>query len=212
MNRKTIRMEAGGIRTISRNFWGAAEEKLDEAAYAIKNMETALDRIAFEQGWCQFVDALEEFWTRFYDEGKTSFTTFEPWAGYIKAQKKEDALLQYLYQARHQNQHGRIAIDWEETKLLIAPGFNGHLKQIKIFPDETYEFDAKPSHPTLPEAEIVLSPGKPNLPVIENKKHGQSFIPPKGSDGRPLRPIKAAHEGIVFYKNVLAEAIAKFIN
>lgn len=210
MIRKVIRMETGGIRPISRNFWGAAEEKLDEAAYAIKNMETALDRIAFEQGWCQFVDALEQFWTRFYDEGKASFTTFEPWAGYIKAKRKEDALLQYLYQARHQSQHGRFLINWEESKLLIAPRFNGHLKQIKIFADETYELDAIPIHPALPEAEIVLSPGKANLPIIENR--GQSFIPPKGTDDHPLPPIEVAHKGIIFYKSVFSEAIAKFSN
>lgn len=160
MTRKRIQSVNGAIAPTSRSLWFSALEKLYEAEAAIVQMRNAQDRIAYEVGW-----------TRFVDEGKAAFPAFEPWAGAIDAQRKSEDLLKYLYQARHQSQHGRIAMQWEEPKLMIAASFNGHFQALRAFPDGTYEIEATPLHPTIPDAAIVHGPGKPKLPMIENKKH-----------------------------------------
>src|SRR5687768_17498609 len=109
-----------GIQPVRRGVWHAAWEKLQEAETAIRRMQDASDRIEYEGGWTQFVDSLEEFWTRFFDEGKQSFTRFQPWAGAFDAERRRDDLLRYLYQARHQSQHGRISLEWGEGRFVIA--------------------------------------------------------------------------------------------
>ena len=213
MTRKKIELEHWGIQPISRGRWFAAAEKLYEAEAAIGDMRGAANRIEYEAGWTRFVDSIEEFWTRFFDEGKTEFTGFQPWAGTIIARRKSDELLTYLYQARHQSQHGRIAMQWAEQKLVIAPNFNGHIRGLEIFPDGTYEIDSTPSHPSLPDATIVHAPGKPILPQIENKKFEQSFPAPQTSNGIQLQdasPVGVASQGLAFYRDVLKEALAKF--
>jgi hypothetical protein len=213
MTRKHIQTAKGAIAHVSRPLWFAATEKLHEADGAITQMRNAHDRINYEAGWMQFVDSLEEFWARFFDEGKTAFTSFQPWAGAIDAQRKADELLNYLYQARHQSQHGRIAMLWEEPKLLIAPNFNGHIRGFKLFPDGTYEIDATPLQPTLPDATITHDPGNAILPIIKNKKHRQTFNPPIHFKGQPLQeltPISVAQLGLDFYRDIIFQGMQKF--
>ena len=213
MTRKRIETVKGAIAPISRTLWFGASEKMHEAADALAQMRNAQDRINYEAGWTRFVDSLEEFWTRFYDEGKATFPAFQPWAGSVVALRKDEELLKYLYQARHQSQHGRIAMQWEESKHLIAPNFNGHIRGLRIFPDGTYEIDAAPLHPTLPDATIVHDPGNPILPTIENKKHKQTFNPPTIFRGQPIldrAPLSVAQIGLDFYEEILSQALEKF--
>jgi len=210
---KQIQNIQGAIAPVSRSLWHAAFEKLSEADQAIAQMRSAQDRIEYEAGWTRFVDSLEEFWSRFFDEGKTKFSDFQPWAGAIDAQRKSDEVLTYLYQARHQSQHGRISMRWQEPKLLIAPKFNGHIRGFKVFPDGSYEMDATALHPSLPEATLAQDPGNAELPIIENKKHRQSFNPPTTFNGQPLAeqtPVAVARIGLEFYRDVLSRAVTKF--
>jgi hypothetical protein len=214
MTRKRIQAVKGAIAPTSRPIWFSALEKLHEAEAAIVQMRNAQDRIAYEAGWTRFVDSLEEFWVRFFDEGKAAFPAFQPWAGAIDAQRKGEDLLKYLYQARHQSQHGRIAMQWEEPKLMIAPSFNGHIRALRAFPDGTYEIDATPLHPTLPDAIITHDPGKPRLPTIENKKYKQSFSPPTSFRGQRIHdptPLSVAQLGLGFYSTMLSRALEKFV-
>ncbi|MEI7813637.1 MAG: hypothetical protein WCJ13_02450 [Coriobacteriia bacterium] len=213
MSRKKIELEDGAILPVRRGLWVAAVEKLHEAEAGIHQMVEAQDRIQYEAGWTRFVDSLEEFWTRFFDEGKSGFSDFQRWAGTQIACRKRESLLKYLAQARHQSQHGRIALDWEEGLLQVAPGFTGAIRRLQVFEDGTYEFDATPAHSSVPEPTLVHSPGRPHLPVVENKKHGGSFPPPTMYQGRPLEdqsPVGVARVGMQFYSEVLEQAFAEF--
>lgn len=213
MNRKQIQLVPGAIAPTSRSLWFAAFEKLHEAEMAVEQMRSATNRIEYEAGWTRFVDSLEEFWNRFFDEGKTKFSRFQPWAGEIDAQRKSDELLIYLYQARHQSQHGRISMRWTEPKTLIAPNFNGHIRGFKHFPDGSYEIDATPLRPSLPDATVAYDPGCAELPIIENKKHRQTFSPPNTFNRELLlekSPVAVAQVALDFYRDVLTRANAKF--
>lgn len=96
MTRKQIQPVSGAIAPKSRALWSSAFEKIQEAESAINQMRSAHDRIEYEAGRTRFVDSLEEFWARFFDEGKANFTNFQPWAGAIVAQRSSEELLSYL--------------------------------------------------------------------------------------------------------------------
>lgn len=213
MVRRKIEIAPGAIAPTARHLWSAATEKLHEAELGLSQMLNAKDRIEFEQGWTRSIDCIEEFWTRFFHEGRNSFSNFQPWAGAIDAERKNDHLLQYLYQARHQSQHGRIALEWDEGLLQIAPGFNGQLRGLKIFPDGTFELDSTPAHPSVREAHVVFSGGNARLPVIHNRKHKQLFNPPKEHRGVPLHdlsPIHVIRLGLEYYVSIVNVAVKKF--
>ncbi|MCV2367023.1 hypothetical protein [Roseateles oligotrophus] len=213
MARKQIQFLAGAIAPAPRSLWSSAQEKLHEAGVAIEQMQQAHDRIQFEAGWSRFVDSIEEFWARFFDEGKSTFSNFQPWAGALDARRKSDDLLGYLCQARHQSQHGRIAISWTEPRLQIAPNFSGHIRGLKFFADGTFEFDASPLHHSIPEATVVFDPGAAELPIIENKRHKQKFNPPKSFEGQSLdacTPVAASLAALGFYRRALSLAFEEF--
>jgi len=91
-----IEDKPGSLVPVNRGLWNYAFEKLVEAKAGIQQMDSASDRVAFEAGWIRFVDSLEEFWTSFFDEGKEKFSSFQPWAGKFRKERKDDPLLQYL--------------------------------------------------------------------------------------------------------------------
>ena len=213
MIRRKIEIAPGALAPVVRQPWSSALEKLNEAELGLSQMINAKDRVEFEQGWSRSVDSLEEFWTRFFDEGKNSFSSFQPWAGAIDAERTKDQLLQYLRQARHQSQHGRISLEWEEGRLQIAPEFNGHLRGLKIFPDGTFELDATPAHSSILEASVVFSGGDAKLPVINNRNEKRSFDPPQEHRGEPLHTLLPTHVislGLEYYGNILNQALEKF--
>lgn len=214
MNRKFIQLEKGAIAPSVRELWDAAREKLVEAESALAAMQSARNRVSYEMAWSQFVDAVEEFWCRFFDEGKTSFTNFQPWAGAIDKERKDDETLQYFYQARHQSQHGRIPISWEQPQLILGRGFSGHMYGLKIYPDGSYDAQAESIGPAGQQFVVEHAPGNPVLPTIENKRHKQTFSPPSRHIGIPVvdrSPTKVSRMVLDYYRNVLNRAIAKFV-
>jgi len=213
MNRKPIDLHPGAIAPVLRRLWHSAAEKLDEAQRGVEQMAAASDRIAFENGWTTFVDSLQEFWVRFFDEGKARFTAFQPWAGAIDATRKKDDLLNYLIQSRHQSQHGHIALKWSEGRLYLAPGFNGWITSTQIFPDGTYQMESTPTPGSSEVARITHDPGSAELPEIINRQRKQEFPPPSLHCGELIpnkSPIAVARMALFFYANVLRYALEKF--
>jgi len=196
-----------------RGLWHSAVEKLHEAHAAIRIMETANDRVTYESGWIRFVESLEECWTSFFDEGTKVSTKFQPWAGRILAERKADELLQYLYQARHQSQHGRISLEWSAATMQVAPGYSGCIKNLQVFSDGSFEVDATPSGNTNNQLKLVVKHGDARLPVINNKKHNQVYQPPskhQGQDVRAHSPIDIAKLGAQYYEDIVKEAMQRF--
>lgn len=215
MIRKFIQPEKGAIAPTTRELWDAAREKLDEAETALAKMQAARDRVSYEVAWSQCVDSVEEFWCRFFDEGNTAFTNFQPWAGVIIQERKEDETLQYFYQARHQSQHGRIVMTWEEPKLIVGRGFAGRMYGLRIHPDGSYEADAESNVPTGQPFLVENAPGKPILPTIENKRHKQNF--PAPSVHRGIRIVDRSPNTVVrlvldYYGSVMSQAVRKFVD
>lgn len=214
MIRQKIEIENGAIAPVKRTLWAAAVEKLQEAQAGLQQMNTAKDRIAFEQGWIRAVDSLAVFWVRFFDEGKASFSNFQPWAGKQEVDWKKDELMMYLYQSRHISQHGRFEFEWGVGQLRIAPNFNGHIKALAIFDDGTYSINATKLPGAVAEAAVRFAGGHASLPVLKNKREQPGRYPPPtvldGVSRRRLTPAEAVKAGIDYYTNILDVALKKF--
>lgn len=209
-----VELLAGAIVPLERGLWHAAWEKLQEAATGIEQMENANNRIEYENGWTRMVDSLEEFWARFFDEGRGTFSSFQPWAGAIDAKRKGDELLAYLYQARHQSQHGRLSLEWGDGEIETGGGeFFGTIRNFKLFSDGTFEADVNKAPGSGASLRTIHEPGKARLPPIENKKHKQLFRPPAEHLGNLIEmpsPINVGRLGVLFYEDVLRKGYEKF--
>mgnify|MGYP003606917359 CR=1 FL=1 len=211
--RKYITDDEDSIRPIHRPLWHAAEEKLYEAKAAIDKMAVAKDRIQYEAGWTQFIDSLEEFWVRFYAEGNDLFTNFQPWAGKVESERKSEQLLQYLYQARHQSQHGMVAVQWGPSYHTFGKGFSGIEYGTVVYSDGTYDAALVPMGPQSSNSFVQRMHGDPQLPIIENKRYKQAYHPPRVFQGKTLNgpsPVTVARLAHSFYAEVLTKAKAKF--
>jgi len=170
-----IELSNGSLSPNKRGLWYSAIEKLQEAQIGIEQMKEAQDRISYETGWIRFIDSLEEAWTSFFDEGKEMFSNFQPWVGTIVKKRKSDPLLSYIYQARHQSQHGRISIEWEEETIHIAPIYYGHIRDLKIFSDGSFEVEANPLGGCPRMQKIISTPLYMVLFLYENTIYSGHF-------------------------------------
>jgi hypothetical protein len=177
-------------------------------------MENAEHRVAYETGFVRFIDSLEEYWTSFFDEGKKSFTAFQPWAGKYVKLRKDDELLRYLYQARHKSQHQRFRIDWGPASIQVAPGYFGTIRDLKVMQDGTFEVDAHPtSDKEANKVTLKQNYGDPKLPDFENR--GVIYEAPTTYWGKPLKstvPHEVAKCGSDFYASTLLNAVERFSN
>lgn len=211
--RRIMGLAPGAILPVEKGLWVFAIEKLIEARAAIEDMRSADNRMSYEQAWTRFVDALQLAFVRFHDEGKKTFSTFQPWVGRYEGERKKDPLLHYLYKARNQVQHGSTPLEWSESRAIIGAGFHGAIYGLKIFPDGTYEMNSRPAEPAGNEATITISPGNPILPTIFDRVHKETIEPPTEHLGSPLNdcsPIAVAELALSYYENILQAAITKY--
>jgi hypothetical protein len=208
-----IEVAPGSLKPTIPHTWEMAEAKLNEAEHGILEMTSAHTRTEFTQGWIRFVDSIEEAFTRIYRDGCSKFSAFQPWIGVFDAERKSDELLSYIYQARHQSQHGGLELDWEDPSIQLAVGFNGTIKSLRILPDGTFEADATPL-PGAPESfRILYFTGKARLRDIENRKHKQRFPAPTTHLGNSLggiSPVIAANTCLAYYHSIIRKAKDKF--
>jgi hypothetical protein len=212
--RQKIEIEKGAIAPVKRRLWTAAVEKLQEAKAGLQQMNTAKDRIAFEQGWIRAVDSLAVFWVRFFDEGKAKFSSFQPWAGKQRVEWEKNDVTMYLYQSRHISQHGRFEFEWDRGQSRIAPNFSGHIKTLADFDGGTFSLSATKLPGAVTEAAVRFSGGQATLPVVINKQQGgKKYQPPMIKGGavcRQMTPSEAVKAGIDYYTNILDQAFTKF--
>jgi hypothetical protein len=206
-----IELAKGSLIPNKRELWYSTFEKFNEAKSGIQQMLKAQDRVSYESGWVRFVDSLEEAWTSFFHEGKTTFTNFQPWVAQITSKPRRSGLLKYLYESRHQSQHGNIALDWSAGKTRIAPNYYGHIKDLKVFSDQSFEVDANPLGNEYNKVTLVHSTGEPKLPTIDNR--GSIYNSPTEHLGIKLStgsPHMLANIAVNYYQDIFDKASQKF--
>ncbi len=195
-----------------RGLWFSAFEKLAEAQQGINEMGNADNRVSYVSGWVRFVDSLEESWTSFYFDGKNKYSNFETWANKIHKSERNNGLLKYCKVSRDQSQHGNIILEWTNAKTQIAPNFNGHIKNLKIFSDQTFEAEAS-SLGNNNVVTLVHSFGEPLLPSIYDARSKSTFHAPTEHLGSKLtsnKPEVIANIALNYYKDLYKKASEKF--
>lgn len=207
-----IKLSKDSLIPNQRGLWFSCFEKLEESRLGIQQMINANDRVTYESGWVRFVESIEESWTSFFEEGQKSFSNFQPWAG-ITIKHRKSGLLKYLTESRHQSQHGNIKLDWENGHIQIAPNYYGHIKDLKIFADNSFEVDATPLGEVHNKVTLVHSTGDAKLPTIVNKLRNTKFTPPTEHLGEKINttlPHQIAKIAINYYQGIYQNAVDKF--
>ena len=192
-----------------------AEDKLVEVEIHRRGLRQTMDRVSYQRAWCHCVDAIEEFWSRFYAEGKDHFSNFEPWIGPINKSRRKDPVLRYLIEARHQNQHGLFTLSWSQGHYRVGEGFSGLVRNVVIYKDGSYEAAITPNGSNQQEDLVRHVGGKPILPSIHNARTKETFCPPSSHMGQTLpqiNPTAAIDAGLSYYKKLLDNAREKFLD
>jgi hypothetical protein len=182
-----------------------SKQELRAARLALEGMRVARNLEEFAVSWRSFLDRIEKVWVKAERECQPFRSCFEPWQGTFKALRKNDALLRYLHQARHADQHSIQPT----TQELIAQ------LQLVIPPLGTVELQLDEEKQTLTVngeclVGIIRGPSYLLLP-IENR--GTTFAAPTEHLGVQLLrndALLVAEKGLAFYEDFVAKAGAEF--
>jgi hypothetical protein len=187
-----------------------AKKELRAAEAAIKSMRGATSFESFEFAWNDFLARIEKVWEKVEQACKSRGSKFQPWQGKYTNFRRKDALVRYLHQARHADQHTleeSVAFDRGSYsfKLLSKPGEGVHIKSLRIDHGRVTHYEGSAA------AQIIDQPARPILQRIKNR--GKSYNPPTQHLGLPLKdasPLAVADRGLRFYQDLVEDAELTF--
>lgn len=174
-------------------------------------MRSTADFDRYEEGWYLVLSELEKVWEKTKAAGTKLNTRFPPWFGEKKAERSQDPLLRFLYQARDADHHG---IEQVESVKYDPPSVGYYVPGGG--PQEVYiehaiiGYDGLVSYRGDKPLARRENPGKIKLQRVVNR--GNEFDPPNEHLGQPLRytdPVFVAHTGIKWYEQLVREAETK---
>jgi hypothetical protein len=182
-----------------------SKRELRAARLAVEGMRAADSFEDYISAWQTFLDRLEKVWVKVERECQPHRPAFEPWQAAAKKLRRDDALLAYLHQARHADQH-----TIQPTAADVLGGF-----QVKIPPGHTIEMSIDKAAGTitlrgLTEAAVLLGPCRILLPF---QNRGVVYTPPRSHLGASLddpSPHMVAERGLAFYTAFVRQAEVKF--
>lgn len=188
-----------------------AKARLRVAAHQLENAVKAKNHEEFSDHWYLFLIAAKNVYTILEQGAKTSPQSRQ-WFGAKKNERKNDPLLQYLFQARDDDEHGLGDV----TK--VAPGFVGigtmepgysNSISFSVSQDEKgrVTFNNLESRDGLP-IKIKAKPPHPVLLPVTGRGNIK-YAPPATHLGHPLpdsQPISVGKAGLAYLEALVAEA------
>lgn len=187
-----------------------ARARLRNAKRATASIEKCTDYDEFTDLWYTFLTSNKAIYTAL-NKGAKNSPKSRQWMGTKARQRKGDQLLQYLIQARDDDEHGLNKVTERKPGHLAigkaAPGFsqNFHIKSLIIdggkISGEIASMDNKP-------VLVELAPAHPILVRV----HGRGnipFDPPEEHLGKPLTdrlPLTVAKLAITYMESLIDEA------
>lgn len=187
---------------------------LTKAKIRLRTAEKVVDNLA----QCEDYDTFSELWYVFLTSSKSIYTVLEQgakaspqsrqWFGGKKKERRTDPLLQYIYQARNDDEHG-IEPTTEHVQGSLAIGVNrpGYSNHMTISGSLKTGFwatshDGKPVlvERTLPHVRLVIIHGRDEKIVYD---------PPTEHMGQPLTdtsPSNVAQLGLNYLSSLVEEA------
>jgi hypothetical protein len=181
-----------------------ASDKLEEAA-------AAPNYAAFCGAWYFFLTAAKNVYTTL-EQGAKDSPQSRQWFGAKKNERKSDPLLQYLFQARDDNEHGLSDVTKLEPASMaigrIKPGYSNAMT-LNVTTDDR----GKPtihkavSHDGLP---ILVESKSSHAALVPVTGRGNiTYNPPKSHLGSPLPddlPVTVGRLGLAYLELLVADA------
>ena len=189
-----------------------AQSRLRIAGKALDDLRAATNHQDFADTWYTFLAAAKNVYTSLEHASKDT-PQCRQWFGSIKAQRKSDELLQYLFQARDDEEHGvESATELQPGSLSIGvskPGFSGamHIRSMSIDGEgrlaslDATSLDGKP----------ILVESTPSRTVLKavTGRGNIKYDPPTSHLGNSLpdsNPISVAELGLAYLSGLVEEA------
>ena len=188
-----------------------AQSRLRIATKAIVELKAATNHQDFSDTWYTFLTAAKNVYTSLEQASKDT-PQCRQWFGAQKARRKSDELLQYLFQARDDEEHGvEAATELHQGSIgigVMKPGFSSsmHIRSIafdregKMAMDATSS-DGKPILVEVTPPHSILKPvtGRGNI----------MYDPPISHLGKPLpdnKPLTVAELGLTYLSDLVEQA------
>ena len=182
------------------------KSRLRVASEALRDLNTADTYDQFFDAWFVFLTAWKSIYTTLEQGAKPSPQSMQ-WFGGKARERKNDALLQYLFQARNDEEHGlkRSVEHGGGTQLYdVTPG-----QKISMLADPIYgKMRAVDVQTGQPLNLINEQPAGPTLAVVEDRNH-KKYYPPIGFLGEILvdsSPIGVAEAALKYMELLVDEA------
>lgn len=186
-----------------------AESRLRSAEGAVERMKSALDLRHFEDHWYEFLVASKNVWTVLKVGARVKAQSSQ-WFGGKEAERRRDPLLQYLYQARNDDEHGlRSSVEVVPGFLGVGKNAPGYSQAIRldgtIGPGGTLRVTSMDGKPILTE----VAPARAYLVPVHDRDEKTVYQPPCEHLSRPLTdtsPVAVAEVGLTYLRNLVAGA------
>jgi hypothetical protein len=187
-----------------------AKSRLRIAQKALGDLKTATSHQEFSDTWYTFLMAAKNVYTSLEQASKDA-PQCRQWFGAVKSVRKSDELLQYLFQARDDEEHGvEAATELQPESIAIGvskPGFSSSMHITALNIDRgTIHLDAT-SHDGKPIL-IEVSPAQTILKYVTGRGNVK-YNPPTSHLGIPLtsgNPIEVAELGLIYLSGLVTDA------
>lgn len=185
-----------------------AKSRLRVAEKALRELPLSKDYQAFTDTWYTFLVAAKNVYTVLEQGAKVSPQS-QQWFGGIKQARKRDELLQYLFEARNDDEHGlEQSTEHVPGSLAIGvakPGFSNSIMLNGILGQggtmNVTSLDGKP---------ILIEQTLPHTKLIGIKaRGGRTYNPPKFHNGRTLddqSPLNVASLRLAYLTALVGDA------
>lgn len=197
------------------NALAKARGRLRVAKQQLEAAEKAPSYEAFKDAWYLFLVAAKNVYTTL-EQGSKASARSRQWFGGKKADRKADPLLQYLFQARDDDEHGLSDVtNLQPGHLTIgraAPGYSNDMTihNLHVDGEGKVHIGGITAHDNLPVL-VEQMPGRAVLsPVIG--RGNNTYDPPLEHLGKPLAdsaPITVGKLCLVYLEALVTEAGAK---
>lgn len=188
-----------------------ASARLQLATTQLNVAEAALSYREFSDAWYLFLVSLKGVYN-YLEQGSKTNAQSRQWYGAKKQERKSDELLQYVFQARNDDEHGLDEITHHEPGSIglgvAGPGYaqTVHLRDVviengKLIHADMRSIDGSPVLAHIRESKIHLQP--------VTGRGGIIYQPPNSHLGKPLEdnnPIAVGKLALAYFTTLIDDA------
>lgn len=185
-----------------------AQNRLDKARESLARVEASRNFAEFGSAWTDFLIATNSIHS-ILEQGAKSNPRSRQWYGGKKNERRKDALLSYLHQARNADEHGIEPITvLKPGQITLTSSGSIALQSLIINNDGTVAAEFVPysegAHPV-----VKAEPASAVLISVIDERFGNRFDPPTEHLGAALSdtsPMTVARAGLAYHVALVEEA------